>query len=412
MVTLSEEMGKLFYQNICGKELNLEENTNLIDFLNDESKKAEDSRDKNKKELFIRIASSLSFIRQFEEKIFKNQKENSKNYEFILDDFNNLLNERNKLINCSTIFKKEKECKEIDKTKNIFSPSFIYYINNNQTFVNELFNSINNSDSSIISDINRKRKIDYLPFWLYILRNISSLNCIEYGKKENNPNLSGHISDKIKKKISYYLTNNKPLDLKWLNLVLDNISSEIMDPKIHLFYNFFNSLISNLNITGKNLKKFAQDELENYFYDIIDSVFNEKINELLEEDINNNKENNILKFTKSPSSYLYEKIKTKINDKFINVMNESKIYELTNNFNTQIVKLSDTFISKIVDTNEALFNSEYVKLINDRTKNVDNKFSNLCKFNSNMISSIDKIMSKSDFLEQTNKQISEEQIKI
>jgi len=126
-----------------------------------------------------------------------------------LDDLNNLINDKNKLINCSNIFKKEKQIKEIDKDKNIFSTSFIFYINNNQSFINKLFNSINNLDNSIISDLNRKKKLDYLPFWLYILRNISSLNCIEYGKKDD-LNLASHISDKIKKKISYCMNEKNP----------------------------------------------------------------------------------------------------------------------------------------------------------------------------------------------------------
>ena len=61
------------------------------------------------------------------------------------------------------------------------SPSFIYYLNNNRYFINDLFNNINILDKSTISDLNKKREIDYLPFWLYILRNITSLSCLEYG---------------------------------------------------------------------------------------------------------------------------------------------------------------------------------------------------------------------------------------
>ena len=34
------------------------------------------------------------------------------------------------------------------------------------------------SNQGIISDLNNNRKIDYLPFWLYILRNISSLKSV------------------------------------------------------------------------------------------------------------------------------------------------------------------------------------------------------------------------------------------
>ena len=100
-------------------------------------------------------------------------------------------------------------------------------------------------------------------------------------------NLANHIADKIKKKISYCLNNNK----------------------INLFYNYFNSLVNNLNITSKNLNSFALKELEEYYYQIIDSVFNDNIDKLLEENLKENKIVDRLKFTKSPSSYLYEKIK-------------------------------------------------------------------------------------------------------
>ena len=201
MINLSEEMAKLFYINICGNEYKNENNLNIIDFLNVESEKVASN---NKKELLIRISNCLNFIKLFQEKIYNKQKENRKNYEFKLDDLKNLLNEKNKLINCSNIFKKEKEF-EINNDKCFYSPSFIYYLNNNKDYINDLFNNLNASEKSIISDLNKKREIDYLPFWLYILRNISSLNCLEYGKKEIDQNISKNIVDKVKKKISYCL---------------------------------------------------------------------------------------------------------------------------------------------------------------------------------------------------------------
>lgn len=60
-----------------------------------------------------------------------------------------------------------------------------------------------------------------------------------------------------------------------------------------------------MNITSKNLNSFALKELEEYYYQIIDSVFNDNIDKLLEENLKENKIVDILKFTKSPSSYLY-----------------------------------------------------------------------------------------------------------
>ena len=409
MIDLSEYIGKLFYQNICGKDLNNEDSLNMIEFLNNEAEKEKDS--KNIKELLKTIASSLNFIKLFQEKIYKNQKEEPENYEFKLDDFNNLLNDKNKLMNCSSLFKKEKELKDTDKNKSIYSPSFIFYINNNQTFINDLFNSINISNTSIISDLNRKRKIDYLPFWLYILRNISSLNCLEYCKKDIDESIRNHIADRIKKKITYYLNNNKPLNFRWLNLLLDNISSEILDPKIHLFHNFFNSLINNLNITGKNLKIFARNELENYFYEIIDSVFNESIDKLLDKNINENKGNLILEFTKDPSNYLFKKIKDNINNKFNEIMDKDNIYNLNVDFNKQIKNLSENFIIEIKKINEKLFEKEYQNLKDKHNKKVNDEFVNLCKYNSDNISSIDKIITKKEFGNSSNKQISDSEIK-
>ena len=95
---------------------------------------------------------------------------------------------------------------------------------------------------------------------------------------------------------------------------------------------------------------------------------------MLDENINKDKENIILKFTKNPSSYLYEKIKTNVNDKFIDDMNKSNIYDFNENFNTKIGELSDDFISKIKQTNEKLFNIEYEKLKENHIKKVSVAF--------------------------------------
>ena len=398
MIELSEEKGKLFYNNICNQEYQNEKDLpSLIKFLKNESEK---QQSKNKKDSLIAVISCLLFINDF-----VNEKENTDIIEFKLDDFYNLLNDKKKLMNSSNILKKEKQLIEEGKNISLYSPSFIYFINNNQNFVNELFNNINNSDKSIIYDLYKKRKINYLPFWLYILRNISSLNCLEYGKKDIDINIANDIVNKIKKKIS-----DCSLTSQWLNLLLDNVSSEIIDPNIHLFYYYFNSLINNLNISGKIIKEIVNEELTQYFYEIIDCVFEQKLNTLLNDEINNNKDNLILNFTKDPSSYLYEKIKLKVNNKFLEIMENENIYNLTKDFNDTIKSLSDNFRKKIKETNETLFNEEYQKLLDEHSKEIDKKFSALCKCNSSNITYIDKIIKKKEFGEFTNKQINDNDI--
>ena len=365
MVTLSKDLVKSFHYQIFNKHIKDGEILNLSNFLKNESIKAKSN---NEKKFLERIAEAFDFIEAFQKKIFENQNEN--NYKFDLDDFENLLDDKKNLMNCSEIFKKEKNGK--DKSKSLFSPSFLFYINNNQADINNLFNDINKSKKSIIFDKNKNKenkdeeKIDYLPFWLYILRNVSSLNCIEYNKNEIEKSIANNIVFKIKNKISDCLQEKKPLNLKWMNLILDNISFELLDPTIHLFFYFFNSLVYSLNLSDENLKYFAKKELEKYFFEIIDSVFNENINQVLNEDINDDdKTNIILKFTKDPSNYLYEKIKEDYNNKFNSDMiinGKNNILELNDSFNKKFEEISNNFISKIEETNKKLFEEEYQKL--------------------------------------------------
>ena len=117
-----------------------------------------------------------------------------------------------------------------------------------------------------------------------------------------------------------------------------------------------------------------------------------------------------MKFTKDPSSYLYGKIKEDINNKFIKVMDKENIYELNNNFNHKIKKLSEDFISKIKEANKKLFNIEYQKLKNNLSLEVNNEFANLCKYNSNNISFIKNKKSQNGLGEYSNMQLSDDEI--
>ena len=92
-------------------------------------------------------------------------------------------------------------------------------------------------------------------------------------------------------------------------------------------------------------------------------------------------------------------------------MEKENIYNLTKDFNDTIKSLSDNFRKKIKETNETLFNEEYQKLLDEHSKEIDKKFSALCKCNSSNITYIDKIIKKKEFGEFTNKQINDNDIK-
>ena len=205
---------KQIYNKITGKVLSEEKNPDISKFLMDEIEIYKKQDDIISKELLQSIAEAFMFIEHFQNKIFYNQYSNK--YQFKLDDFYSLLDDQNRLLNCTNIFRKEKELKESDNNKILFPPSLLFYLNDNQKFVDELFNYLNNSDNSIINDLNHKKRddINYLPFWLYIFRNISSLNCIEYKRQDIDTKITSNIVSLIKNKLLDCLKNKKALNFK------------------------------------------------------------------------------------------------------------------------------------------------------------------------------------------------------
>ena len=364
MVDLSKEIVKQIYNKITGKVLDEKNNPDISKFLIDEVEVYKKQDDIISKELLKSIVQAFMFIENFQNKIFYNQY--SKKYQFKLDDFYSLLDNKKRLLNCANIFKKEKELKESDKNKILFPPSLLFYLNNNQKFVDELFNYINNSDNSIIKDLNSEKKenINYVPFWLFIFRNISSLNYIQYNRQDINTNITDNIISRIKNKLSDCLKNKKPLNFRWLNILLENISFEILEPVIHYFYYFFNSLIMNLNISEENLKDFIIKEIEKYIFEVIDSLFNDKINMTLNQDIYDDQNELVLKFTKNPCSYLKEKLKVYIDDQFKEnmIINGITIQEFNNNFILNLEEISSILITNIKRKNEELLKNELQKV--------------------------------------------------
>ena len=75
MIDIAEEMGKLFYQNICCKEFVNEKNLDMIEFLNTEAENEKENEEEinlnTKKDSLIRIASCIGFIDLFEKKILE-----------------------------------------------------------------------------------------------------------------------------------------------------------------------------------------------------------------------------------------------------------------------------------------------------------------------------------------------------
>ena len=354
---------EFFYVNICRHEFKVNSGESVVVAMKNRSKKMEE-KDNNKKYFLNTIIYYLEFIKEFNEKIVKKQNNNKDDYKFVLNDLEKLLDiNKNEQTACSNIF----------KNKKLFSSTFIYYVNNNQEFINNLFKEIN-----LPKEI---KDIEYLPFWLFILRNISFLNCLEYNNNYVDQNIANNIVNKIKEKIIDPFQN-----YDWMNLLTDNIAIELYNKKINSFYIFFNSLFENMILSEKNVNLYnlIKSELENYFNEIIYYSFAEKNkfdynkrgNKIFKFTINkfdyNKRENKILKFTKDPATYLYKKVKGYINQKFLENKDNLNI-----GFYTRIKKLDENFKLQLNKAKDKLKDLELENLLSNRAKKVEKIFSNL-----------------------------------
>ena len=142
------------------------------------------------------------------------------------------------------------------------NPAFKYYIIKNMQLLKSLVNSkLRNEDISEL--FNQKENDSYIPFWVFLIRNMSSVNCVNYENK-NNP-FSKEITIEVRQQIQDLISENKAneIDNSWLNLVLKEVPNEILIPNVRLFYHYFNYLFDKLNATGllkqkieKNIKRF------------------------------------------------------------------------------------------------------------------------------------------------------------
>ena len=172
--------------------------------------------------------------------------------------------------------------------KNI-NPSFKFYIIKNLQLLKSLINSnLNNND---ISELFKNQTDElYIPFWAFLIRNMSSINCINYENKNNL--FEKEITEEVRDNIENLLNegNANQLDNSWLNLILEIIPNEIEMVNVHLFYHFFNNLFEKLN-SSDYLKQKIQEILKGFYFELLKYSFEGKIKTILSEDIkNSNKE--------------------------------------------------------------------------------------------------------------------------
>ena len=292
------------------------------------------------------------------------------------------------------IFNK-KDNKRIDieslLTKKI-NPSFKYYIIKNLPLLKSLINSkLTNED---INDLFIEQKDEiYIPFWVFLIRNMSAINCIHY---ENTMNpfyeeISSEVREKIEAKINEGKGNE--LDDSWLNLILDNIPNEIEQSNTRLFYIFFNSLFEKLNADGI-LKEKIQNLIKQFYFELLNESFEGKIDNILSEDIKTSN-NNILKLIDSPKKFIKNIINNDYSNKSKNLFQKGKFKDLEKNLEEFTTKIPE-YIEQIKENTNEIEDiykeekekEEIGKVIKDIEKKIESyniKYNNLKKRDKNKI---------------------------
>lgn len=125
------------------------------------------------------------------------------------------------------------------------NPSLKYYIIKNLSLLNILFNSKLKKEE-ILDILKPQKDGNYIQFWIFLFRNISSIECIEFDNI-NNP-ISKDITIKVRKKVEKILEEGKEneLDNSWINLMLKEVINEILMVDFRLFYISFNNLVEKI----------------------------------------------------------------------------------------------------------------------------------------------------------------------
>ena len=254
-------------------------------------------------------------------------------------------------------------------------PSFQYFLQNNYDNIEILLKTVKKEN---INKLFQPSPFMYIPFWVFIIRIMSSTNCLIF---ENNKNpFEKELTEIIRQKILKLMEKKKHTDLSWINLITDDIKSDkIFNKKIHMFYSFFNKICL-IETYPKPIYKYIKSLLIGIFESLFDICLNFHFNDLLDADIKSNKYPS-LGFVDNPKEFikkyinskLSKKIKSNIQKHCSNYTNSLKNFLiLIENAQTELKqKVEQLEIKlKIKEENELIekFQSKYNRDINNEEK--------------------------------------------
>ena len=272
-------------------------------------------------------------------------------------------------------------------------PGMLYWLTNNYSFYNDLIikKDINVNDCFIAKD-------DQISFWYFQIRVFSNIRNFEYkcydqkiikinnqdynvGKQlegdYGDNSLKKEIEEYIKENITNLLKKDEPININWINLVLNKIPQDlnIVNKKVRHFYEFFANLLADSNGYQKKLKNKIIIE---YIKKVFDLIFKNKIEEFFKMDLNSNDE--LIKLINKPQDEIIEKIKER-NQKDLLEKRIKKNIKTTNERLEYLKKSMPGIVDKlnnIVDEKTQEYHNNYIKkkneLLDNAKKNIEKYF--------------------------------------
>ena len=274
------------------------------------------------------------------------------------------------------------------------NPCLVYYINEHRDIIDILINKINNDKDSVLKDI-KSVNINYLPFWLYILRKISSYHCIEINKAEKKP-MKIFIREETKALVKKYISKGQTISPDWINLISPKVSKEINCPIIRKIIEMFAELskaLGKIINENKDIKEIVFDNLKKVFSESLILCLDNK----LEETINNfsfDSKNILIQFIKNPSKYIYNSIKKNIRDILDKKIFESNFIKIIDDYKRERSKILYKLETKIEDINKDLMEKHKKIFKKENHQLLENKVEETLNLIDKCNEKIDKLKNK------------------
>ena len=201
-------------------------------------------------------------------------------------------------------------------------PTLFYFFNNNMLAFKQLKDNftVKYKNKKLYNEQNEFYHEFY--FWIFGLRVLSSINCINI--ELNNNTFNEYYSNEIKKILTTKIKRKEKFGTKWINILLDNIDPIYEDSYILSIYKYIKKIIGYISNVKTEFKEELLSLLKKVLSFLIKHVFDDSINDLLQEDFSCNYE--LIEFLKNPNSPIKLEIENEVKEKYNEVI-ESEFYE-------------------------------------------------------------------------------------